>query len=381
MTTQQRSIVSGAPSNNDHFLALDGLRGLSVTLVFFFHASKCFNNGAWSHYPLVFFIVDRGYFGVDIFFVLSGFLITGILVKARTATNYYSVFYQRRALRIFPVYYLAVLLVFLLDRPGGQPFSWHVQIWYWLNLSNWYSAFFFHPIYLTQFWTLAIEEQFYLFWPVLVRNVPGKWLGALCLAMLPLQYGLRLLPAVQRWNDRYPEFIHRAVFLHTEGLFLGALLALLWPHLPDGPFTRAGLRCAVVLAGVATLFATLPEFVKMRAVSAAQTSLWSVFGALVIALLLRSGTGLLARSLSAAPLRRLGRYSYCIYVNHIAVILLSGQFLSIYRLPHPRVAFPFAITAVFLLSVAVAALSWRVLEEPVLSLKRFTRYRFARENT
>ncbi len=371
----ERSIVSGSPVGSEHFMALDGLRGLSVTLVFLFHASRFFGAEEWHHHAVVKFVIDRGLFGVDVFFVLSGFLITGILLKARGATNYYAVFYKRRALRIFPVYYVAVMLTFALVRPGGYPYGWHLQIWYWLNLSNWYAALYAHPVSLTQFWTLAIEEQFYLLWPFLVRSLTTRRLCLICACMLPLQYGLRLLPAVLRFNERFPEFTYRTLFLHSEAIFAGALLALLMRGRQFPPRWLRALRVSVVLFGIATLTSTLEYYRNTRMIYAAQNTLWAVFSSLLIALIVVSPSGWLSRGLSTRVLRKLGRYSYCIYVNHIAVILLCGSFLLHHRVPHPRLFFFPLVGVVFLLSVGIAALSWRWFEEPILSLKRYTMYR------
>jgi peptidoglycan/LPS O-acetylase OafA/YrhL len=150
--TANRSFVP--PSNSTrHVPALDGLRGCAVLMVFYFHT--CSNPQL---FPLRWrLLAGMGWAGVDLFFVLSGYLITNILLHSRNSINYYSTFYARRALRILPVYYLGLVVILLVEpiiyrhlHHSPYPFasSFHQQIWYWLNLSNLRSAF--YPLEISQ---------------------------------------------------------------------------------------------------------------------------------------------------------------------------------------------------------------------------------------
>ena len=190
-----------------HIRALDGLRGFALLLVFGYHALSRELVSTSLAGTLAKKIALTGWVGVDLFFVLSGFLITSILLDARTAGNYLRVFYARRALRIFPLYYL-VLAASLLLMPDH--FGWKAQIFYWFNLSNLVTAF--HPLlipYLAHFWSLAIEEQFYLVWPALVLLLRPRALAALCGGVLVAVFAARNLPAILALNQRFPDFVYR----------------------------------------------------------------------------------------------------------------------------------------------------------------------------
>src|SRR5579863_7613015 len=157
-----------------HLPSLDGLRGVAVLLVLIGH---------FAYVPIalkgipgkIFALTHAGWTGVELFFVLSGFLITGILLDSKGAENYVSSFYIRRALRILPLYYGAVLVAFVLlpllgraGLPGLSPEFNPDQLWYWFYAGNW--AWNWNHCYqpFAHFWSLAVEEQFYLAWPWIV---------------------------------------------------------------------------------------------------------------------------------------------------------------------------------------------------------------------
>src|SRR5580700_6952106 len=154
--------------------ALDGIRGVAILLVLFYHLFRYDNSllGRLSHH---------GWLGVELFFVLSGFLITGILYDSRGEVHYFRNFYGRRVLRIFPLYYgflaVAALLAPLLIKAQLQGIHTyiHYQVWWWLYAANilesikgWICAAF------DPFWSLAIEEHFYLIWPLLIALAPKR---------------------------------------------------------------------------------------------------------------------------------------------------------------------------------------------------------------
>jgi peptidoglycan/LPS O-acetylase OafA/YrhL len=158
--------------------SLDGLRGLAVLLVLAHHSAQ--TAGRPDH-PLNLFlngILLAGWTGVDLFFVLSGFLITGILYDARGRANYFRTFFMRRFLRIFPLYYvsLLILVVLLPALLPPDPALQHMQQelpWYWAFLANVRIAYagWSESSYILHFWTLAVEEQFYIVWPFLVFSL------------------------------------------------------------------------------------------------------------------------------------------------------------------------------------------------------------------
>src|SRR3981081_3459715 len=176
---------------------LDGLRGIAILLVMIYHQTVAVGSTPVDRF--VGFWTLSGWVGVDLFFVLSGFLITGILYDSRGSTGYFRNFYARRVLRIFPLYYAVVALsLFILPhlphwkldslaRINGD------ELWYWTYLSNFSigaHSEFRHGI-LDISWSLAIEEQFYLTWPILVLLLSRRWLVTLCCALFVLALAWR----------------------------------------------------------------------------------------------------------------------------------------------------------------------------------------------
>src|SRR5262245_16358318 len=156
--------MNNQPASRSHYPGLDGLRGIAILLVILYH-----------NFGFIPFL-NYGWLGVDLFFVLSGFLITEILLKTRTTTNYFKNFYTRRVLRIFPLYYLCLILVIVIfplikNFPYDLSFYRENQVWFWFYLQNWmliFKQWNDSAILLNHFWSLAVEEQFYIVWPLLV---------------------------------------------------------------------------------------------------------------------------------------------------------------------------------------------------------------------
>lgn len=222
-----------------HYPALDGLRGIAILLVVIHHN---FDTGG------IFFF---GWLGVDLFFVLSGFLITDILLRTVNQPGYLKNFYMRRVLRIFPLYYLVliiVLLIFpLLKLPGVNiQFYTENQIWLWTYLQNWLYIFKFQygSTILLHFWSLAVEEQFYILWPFIVLLIrKPKWLLAFVLLLLILVNVTRLTV----WFMQIPGFAYANFHLFTrvDGICAGAMLAILFRI--DASFLRRRIWLIVTI--------------------------------------------------------------------------------------------------------------------------------------
>ena len=164
--TQQ---LAGELPSARHVPAADGVRGLAI-LVVLIHNAAWINAGTGSFLlKLTLAITSTGWVGVQLFFVLSGYLITGILVDALGSPRYFRHFYIRRTLRIFPLYYAALLVALFVVPQVAQVPAWAAaarqnQWWYWSYLSNWGAPFGHGIAGLPHFWSLAVEEQFYLCW-------------------------------------------------------------------------------------------------------------------------------------------------------------------------------------------------------------------------
>ena len=306
---------STVPQPHARVEALDGVRGLAVLLVVMMHAmffGVPLPGGPQLLDATIYArLVGLGWCGVDVFFVLSGFLITGILVRSKEAPHYLRNFYARRALRIFPLYYaVLVLLLFVLPRPsatGGEIAA------YFLYVQNFVQAFGgdTHPDLARDVtWSLAIEEQFYLVWPTVVLFAKRRTLVRIAAAMVGFAIAARFVGLELGLSK--PFFL---TFCRFDALGAGALLALVPPP-------RRAIGWALLLGGVVSMvsvaYATdnsLPSHPAMQR--------WGMIGALALA------SGLLmvvrvdpkaAKAFTWRPLRSLGHYSYCIYLVHFLVV-------------------------------------------------------------
>jgi peptidoglycan/LPS O-acetylase OafA/YrhL len=386
-----KSPVEIAGPSRSHLPALDGVRGLAILLVLIAHL-MLFNNHTGSRFgDSLSALRGLGWVGVDLFFVLSGFLITGILYDTLHDPHYFRSFYMRRFLRIFPLYY--GFLFFLLVLGHGLHFAWggrqYVLLAYMQNTSLWFPVTDFHPgawADLDHFWSLAVEEQFYLFWPLLVFLVRGRRrLIALALTLSAVALLLRIALYL---HGTSPLLIFMLTPCRMDTLLLGGCVALLirgnsgW--LPRRGMVPLALACAAIIAAY-TLWHLARD---MR-----DFFFGATFGYTVIAL---GCIGVLVAALEPATvanrifrwpfLRSLGKYSYGIYVLHIFVARLIatltsrmlGASLRIFLTPylHSR---PLAVLLEFCVNAAavylVAYLSYNLYEVHFLRLKRYFGYR------
>jgi peptidoglycan/LPS O-acetylase OafA/YrhL len=382
---------------------LDGLRGIAVLYVMLYHLTFHQNARNVVDHGVSTFL-SFGWSGVDLFFVLSGFLITSILYEHRASARYFRSFYARRFLRIFPLYY-AVLAFFLIVMPrlttqaeafwipGGD----QQTAWYWLYLSNIHASFTgrFHHHFLDITWTLAIEEQFYLLWPLVVRLVPVRALVRACGAIVVLALVLRAVSVDLGAN---PVFLWTFTPLRFDTLALGALLALLWREPAERErLVRLGRvvapLCLALLAGFALAVRLIPEFrwgidASLSAGDAFAytrhplmqtlgfTLLALLYGGLLVAALGAAPRSVAARLLESRLLRHFGKYSYALYLLHKFAAEIARNVYD----PNRHLDQPFLIgQAIFwvigiALSLVIAWITWTVLEAPLLALKRYFPY-------
>lgn len=303
--------------------ALDGVRGLAIAMVLALHfVANTDETNAFER------ALDRvfafGEFGVDLFFVLSGFLITGILFDAKGQGAYFSRFYSRRALRIFPLYYAVLALVFFVAplvpalRGSTLDYLRAEQAWAWLYGVNVFTAVqgSFRLSYLDHFWSLAVEEHFYFFWPLVVWACERRTLVVVSSAIAILSFGARAACAEAHVS---PVALYALTPFRLDALCMGAVLALVarGPRGVDA-VTRAALPIGLAAAGliVATYAFNTQHHVLWEPMHELRKSSFSVVFAAVVARALSPRGTAFDRALSWRPGRLLGKYSYGLYVFH-----------------------------------------------------------------
>lgn len=333
---------------------LDAVRGLAILVVMvhnssikypYFHLQQLFSNG---------------WMGVDLFFVLSGFLITGILVDTKQSENYFKNFYVRRCLRIWPLYYSIIFFMFVVVR--------------FLNRSEFHkvleqsSPWWMYPLFLQNFllpistsatgplgvtWSLAIEEQFYLIWPLVVRFCSPIWLRRVAIVEICIS------PALRYYLSLHHVDLYTNVFSRLDGLMAGALLAILVRSenfVPLKLLTPAwiSLVIAAPLAFVASAYNAGSIVYSLTALASAAFVYVSLF----------SEQKWLQALMTNRFLIYTGTISYGLYLLHK---IPSGLVQTLHLDRNPLLPLPI----IFVSSYALAALSWNLLEKPFLNLKRY----------
>ena len=376
-----------------HIKALDGLRGCAVLAVMFYHFMAP-ELTAHAHGGLVLWLQKAsavGWCGVDLFFVLSGFLITGILLDAKGSQTYFKSFYVRRILRIFPLYFGVITAAFIGShiRAVSDLFGFEDVTasfaWLYAFLSNVYVSIHhnknaFGP--MGHFWSLAVEEHFYMIWPALVYLCSRRQLAVACAVMvvgaLALRCGLALA---------YP--VNYASYMLTpcrvDGLALGGLLAMIVRSHLDVTVIR---RWAGVVASFCFVLILLLGFRDSRsggfshygrAMTTAGFTLFTFFFTSVIALAVSGKSGAWGRRLTEnAVLMSVGKYSFAMYILHLLFLRPFSRLFPIDRLSHLLHWADGGLLCFAVLSMVstylLAWLSWTLYEQNFLRLKRFFPY-------
>lgn len=388
------SLELEVPIMTSHFLpgaasprlpALDGIRGVAILLVVTHNLSLLTEPRGWAAHLLA-SVLDRGWLGVQLFFVLSGFLITGILIDSRDDPHHWLSFFGARVLRIFPLYYATLVLVFAILPlwQVGPAFAPGIVWWLAGFVSNW------APLNpgdnpLPHFWSLAVEEQFYLLWPFLIRPLGLKGIFRLCvvltLAALAIRAGLlmRQMPS---------QFVYEWSVCRMDALACGAAAAValrmpaarawLAGHMGWLKFGALGFFLAAAVSGGFTQYSVWTQSFGYLFLSIAFTL--GVLGA-VLADLAQSRKPW-ARLLRHAWLRRLGLYSYAMYVLHVPLGVAVGlPVLHALGVQAPPADWPVALAYMLVglaATTALGALSHHFFESHFARWKTRLRLRLAR---
>lgn len=357
---------------------LDGLRAIAFLLVFAFHTDY----------------LQFGWVGVSLFFVLSGFLITGILLdmkKTLATKDYFFKFYGRRFLRIFPLYYFYLILMTVLAiwlfSISYRPLYMQIfldQVWYAIFYVY---DFFFGTIdfnysfFLDHFWSLSVEEQFYIFWPLLILLVPEKSLKKLFLGVIAFGLIFRIVflliyrAGIFRFlADSAPLAIFPLPFSHMDAFAFGAYISRF--AIPKAKEQFLPLLVSLPVIGFASQYIATGEIGTISSLGYpillpnAYQFIWgytllNYFFAITIYSVVKHV--LFKRFLEWAPLRYLGKISYGLYVYHFPVLWFS------IRVRDLGVVDPYAKPVIALISfigtLLIATISYKYLEQPLLNLK------------
>jgi peptidoglycan/LPS O-acetylase OafA/YrhL len=380
--------VPHAKKSLAHITPLDGLRGIAVILVLCFHFAWTFpEEGLLAH--ALHRVLWIGWVGVDLFFVLSGYLITrGLVARSEQPVGIrLRKFWARRVLRIFPLYYIVLIIGSGVCIIASAPIP---TLPYWFYLQNYALAF--DPYVLrwtAPFWSLAIEEQFYFLWPLLVLRAPRRWLVTATLALIAFCLVSRgamglYMHALEHAGEhdraeQIAKIAYRATITHMDGLLLGALVAIVgsdktsrlargWTRVRPAAFVLA----ALVLLGLFVVthgfndydgrvivvgYATLALFFASAVSVAVDGALYSSF----------------ARLLTSRPLRACGRVSYGMYMLHWPLVVFSVPLLMRWQADaSPLMGVGIGLGAVLLgigVTYVLAEISFRFVETPFLRLK------------
>ncbi|MCX6955387.1 MAG: acyltransferase [Verrucomicrobia bacterium] len=374
-----RAVATPAPGR---IAALDGLRGVAVLMVvaMHFYARVPTPDGSLAHLVLR-SACNLGFAGVDLFFVLSGYFIGGILLDHRTSPSLLPAFYLRRGLRILPLYALLLASFFVCREIRGLT-SLEGGAYFWSPIADWNYFTFTQNIaaaaqrtignyWLGPTWSLAVEEQFYLLMPFFVRGLDRRQLVRLCLCGLVLSPALRIAALAFAQNGLAAVFL---LPMRADGLLCGVLCALVVRD-PAALDTVRRLRRPLVgfLAGGLVIFAALSvggfETYSWQ-IAPLGYSLFAVFFSGVLLHLVAFPSSRLAGIFRFGPLAAVGLISYFVYLFHAPV----WYFLHWYCFNAAPVHFTWAaggVTALALaLTLLLGAASWRYLESPLLRLAR-----------
>jgi peptidoglycan/LPS O-acetylase OafA/YrhL len=369
LSTRSHDLLSGpTPASSvltPHMPGVDVLRGWAIMAVIVFHGFAYSAPAFPWHNKLasvLFHLTDLGWTGVNLFFTLSGFLITGNLIDSDGNANFYSRFYIRRALRILPAY-LLILIILGVTRTASLNYL-AVCV---LFLANWpklllHGSFTMYPV----LWSLAVEEQFYAAWPWLYRRLQRKGLFVLCVAMIFFCPVLRGVGISLSKADFFSK-----TFMIGDNLAVGAAIAILCrsPRLGMNMFVRMGIGVGCISGSILLVLTNTGHTLKGDPLGASlgYSMLEWLTGAMLILMLYAYRTTPLQRGLGILVF--FGEISYGLYLIHMLCEMLYNHIFGNAYLMHADALFVRFVIANGV-AVLLATLSKRYFENPIMRLKQ-----------
>jgi peptidoglycan/LPS O-acetylase OafA/YrhL len=364
-------------ANGGRIRELDGIRGLAILLILILHY---FVEITPTKYALLFRLA---WSGVDLFFVLSGFLIAGILLDAKNSASYYRTFYLRRFYRIIPVYaiWLGIFVVAVLGigSRGGPAltgvFNAGIPLWtYFLFLQNFAMAILggFGSYWMGITWSLAVEEQFYLVLPLLVRRLTGKGLLAGSVAVILVAPALRF---VFHLSGSKPLVAYTLLPTRADALAFGVLLALAYRHEKVWHWLCTN-RTSIYLVFLLLMLGIVAWTLLGLDLTATIGFSWlaALYSTLMLLVLAKPGP-LERRVFGGSPLVNLGTVAYAVYLFHSGVLHLF-HYLAFRNTPIVNSPLTLMLTLLALFAtLLLAQISWRFLEKPLIR-RGHARYRY-----
>ena len=370
------------PGGFKHVPALDGIRGLAVLLVLIHHLLWANSSTGSRIFNIFQEIRGACYCGVFLFFALSGFLITGILLDTLTTPHYFKTFYARRSLRIFPLYYGSLFALLLLTLP--LHFAWSGWQYYYLTYTSnlalwrWHVPLQLGSFNIYHFWSLQVEEQFYLIWPYVVFRVRKlETLIRLSLTGCAVILGIRIFLVAMRGHAGFEDLhlTYSPTFSCADHILFGCTLCAL---------LRTRWRATVIRLAPRTLAITatllLIAFIQNHGLDPYTTNpftptvgytLMGISCAAIITMTLQAGSRT-QHLFQASFLRFFGKYSYGIYIVHYSLDgFLTGPLRAFLNTHLHSKALSVSLGALIVtgLSVLIALVSYRFYEVPFLRLK------------
>jgi len=330
-------------SPGSHIPELDGLRGIAVLLVLVYHLDIDWHLGILHH------MAEWGWVGVDIFFVLSGFLITRILLNAGERTHPLRTFYIKRALRIWPLYYVLLACTCGEALVLHKRFAWKESLVLVQNFLPQYPQLGFN-----QTWSLCVEEHFYLIWPLLIIFISRRLLPWTLFLVLLLEPVLR---SIAIHHGVIPKLLYTSTQYRLDDIACGSLVALLSQNI--GTLTGLARGLWLLPAGLAGCMITAYLSDNDVQYSASFYSFLAIASVSVLCFVLVNAGEPGAKLLRNESLRYVGKVSYALYLIHPVII----GFVRLTGLP--------ATTSIFLVvacSFTVSALSWHFFESRVIGI-------------